>query len=127
MEQYYQLVRVQTEKSYRLTQGAALVGFVLLVSGIALGFRSGTVDAIAGLMVAVGALVEFISAVMFWIYNKTVTQLNEYHERLVNVQDTMLALKVAQIVKDDKVKDETMAYLTRALTKGPIAEGAIPA
>lgn len=29
----------------------------------------------------------------------------------------MLALKVAQIVKDEKMKDETMSYLTRALTR----------
>lgn len=54
---------------------------------------------------------------MFYVYNKTIAQLNTYHEKLVNVQDTMLALKVAQIVKDEKLKDETMAYLTKALTR----------
>ena len=117
MEQYYLLVRQQTEKSYRLTQAGAAVGFVVLVAGIILSFFDEISSASKVLTIGSGALIEFISAVFFYIYNTTIRQLNTYHDKLVNVQDTMLALKVAQIVKDDTLKDRTMAYLTRALTQ----------
>jgi len=117
MEQYYRLVRSQTEKSYALTQTVATVGFLLLASGIVLSYTNGLEKPATALTVASGILVEFISAVMFYVYNKTVSQLNAYHDKLVSVQDTMLALKIAQIVKDEKLKDENMTYLTRALTR----------
>ena len=116
MEQYYLLVRTQTEKSYGLTQFAAFVGFFTLIAGIILSFFEGLNSPSTIITIASGTLIEFISAVFFYIYNRTVNQLNTYHEKLVNVQDTMLALKVAQIVKDEKLKDDTMTYLTKALT-----------
>jgi hypothetical protein len=116
MEKYYQLVRTQTEKSYGLTQAAAVVGFMVLVAGIILSFMKSFDNPSTIVTLASGALIEFISAVFFYIYNRTVVQLNVYHEKLINVQDTMLALKVAQIIQDQKLKDETMADLTKALT-----------
>ncbi|MCZ8190205.1 MAG: hypothetical protein O9326_10845 [Microcystis sp. LE19-338.1B] len=116
MEQYYLLVRTQTEKSYRLTQFAAFIGFSTLVAGILLSFSQGLNSPATVVTIASGALIEFISAIFFYMYNRTVTELNKYHEKLISVQDTMLALKVAQIVKNDDLKDRTMAYLTRALT-----------
>ena len=79
-------------------------------------FLEGLDSAPTALTIASGALIEFISAIFFHIYNRTVRQLNTYHDKLVSVQDTMLALKVAQIVKEPALKDSTMAYLTRALT-----------
>ena len=116
MEKYYLLVRTQTEKSYRLTQAGAVIGFLVLVAGIILSFRQGLNQPATAITLASGVLIEFISTIFFYIYNRTVRQLNKYHEKLVRVQDTMLALKVAQIVKDETLKDQTMAYLTRALT-----------
>jgi hypothetical protein len=116
MEQYYLLVGTQTEKSYRLTQFAAFIGFSTLVAGILLSFAKGINSPSTVVTIASGALIEFISAVFFYIYNRTVTELNKYHEKLIDVQDTMLALKISQIVKDDNLKDKTITYLIRALT-----------
>jgi len=116
MEQYYLLVRTQSDKSYKLTQLCAAAGFCVLITGILFSLVKGASSSTTIITISSGVLIEFISAVFFYIYNKTVAQLNTYHEKLISVQDTMLALKVAQIVKDQNLKDKTMAYLTEALT-----------
>ena len=65
---------------------------------------------------ASGIIIEFISAIFFYLYNKTIQQLNIYHDKLIAVQDTTLALKVAQSITDVDMKNQTMRYLTRILT-----------
>jgi cytochrome b subunit of formate dehydrogenase len=118
MEQYYQLVRRQTEKSFLMTTAIAVAGFVILCSGIVMEYAAPSKSLnLTLLTMASGTLIEFISAVCFYLYNRTIQQLNAYHDKLVDVQDTMLALKVAQIVKQEDLKDRTMAFLTRALTR----------
>jgi hypothetical protein len=124
MEQYYQLVRRQTQKSFLMTTVLAVAGFVILAAGIVMGFFSSStlfdyakISSHTRLTMVSGALIEFISAICFYLYNRTIQQLNAYHDKLVDVQDTMLALKVAQIVKQEDLKDNTMAFLTRALTR----------
>lgn len=115
IEEYYTLVKQQTEKSYQLARFGVVAGFVVLVAGIALSFKG--LNPTTVLTIASGTLIEFISAVFFYLYNKTVQQLNVYHDKLIDVQDTMLALKVAEGIKDDqKLKNDTMMYLTKTLT-----------
>ena len=119
IEDYYNLVQKQSDKSYRLTQGGAIAGFGVLVIGIALSFIEGMNQTSTALTIASGTLIEFISAVFFYLYNKTVQQLSNYHDKLIKVQDTMLALRVAQGIKNnEELKNETMKYLTEALTSG---------
>lgn len=63
MEQYYLLVRNQTEKSYKLTQFASIVGLVILSCGIILSFYKDINSPATMLTVSSGILVEFISAI----------------------------------------------------------------
>lgn len=119
IEDYYNLVQKQSDKSYRLTQGGAIAGFGVLLIGIVLSFFQGMNQTSTALTIASGTLIEFISAIFFYLYNKTIQQLSEYHDKLIKVQDTMLALRVAQGIKNDEsMKNETMRYLTEALTSG---------
>jgi hypothetical protein len=113
---YYRLVREQTDKSYNLTRVAAGAGFFVLLVGISMSFLDVAPDTMR-LTVASGVLIEFISAVFFYLYNRTVQQLNDYHEKLVDVQNTMLALRVAQgIQKNKTLYNDTMRFLAEALT-----------
>ncbi len=115
MEEYYLLVKVQTKKSYNITLFASFVGFAILICGIILSYSS--TDNTGKLTIWSGVITEFISTVFFYLYNRTVLQLNIYHDKLVAVQDTMLALRVAQSIKDDQsLKNLTMKYLTEILT-----------
>jgi hypothetical protein len=116
MEQYYTMVGTQTDKSYRLTRSAAIIGFAVLIAGVIIGLVQQSAKGVPAATMAGGAVIQFISAIFFYIYNRTIRQLDVYHERLVSVQDTMLALKVAQVITNPEKKDSTMSELTRALT-----------
>jgi hypothetical protein len=122
MDDYYHLVQIQTSKSYQLTRFGAIVGFLVLLIGIGLSYytdiKSGNDNLLStgGLTMASGIIIEFISAIFFYLYNKTIQQLNIYHDKLIAVQDTTLALKVAQSITDVDMKNQTMRYLTRILT-----------
>lgn len=117
IEAYYLLVKAQSDNSFRLTLACAVAGFIVLMSGILLGFINGTDNPATTITVASGVLIEFISAIFFYLYNKSISQLNSYHDKLIDVQDTMLALKVSQDIKNDEtLKNQTLKYLTEALT-----------
>ena len=44
---------------------------------------------------AAGILSEFIAAVFFYLYNKTIQKMREYHQKLVLTQNISLALKIS--------------------------------
>jgi len=117
IEAYYLLVKSQSDNSFRLTLASAFAGFIVLMAGILLSFSKGTDNSATTITIASGVLIEFISAIFFYLYNKSVIQLNSYHDKLIDVQDTMLALKVSQDIKNDEsLKNQTLKYLTEALT-----------
>jgi len=122
MDDYYHLVHIQTSKSYQLTRLGAIVGFLILLVGIVISYftnisgKSNSLISTGELTIASGIIIEFISAVFFYMYNKTIQQLNIYHDKLIAVQDTTLALKVAESITDDTIKNRTMKYLTEILT-----------
>jgi hypothetical protein len=45
---------------------------------------------------ASGTLGEFIAAVFFYLYNRTITKMGEYHQKLVLTQNVSLALKISE-------------------------------
>ena len=113
---YYALIEEQANKSFRLTRNVAVAGFVLLSVGIIVSFFQGLDKPASVLTVTSGLLIEFISAVFFYLYNRTITELDTYHDKLIQVQNTMLALKIAQgIEKNDKLKNETLQSVTNSL------------
>lgn len=73
---------------------------------------------------ASGVITEFISAIFFYLYNKTVTSMSKYHNKLVLSQNISIALKVADTLPDsDKTKakntiiDELLKDVNSYLTK----------
>ena len=54
---------------------------------------------------ASGVITEFISAIFFYLYNKTISSMSKYHNKLVLSQNISIALKVAESLStDDKIK-----------------------
>lgn len=54
---------------------------------------------------ASGIITEFIAAIFFYLYNKTVSSMSKYHNKLVLSQNISIALKVADsLPTEDKIK-----------------------
>jgi ABC-type bacteriocin/lantibiotic exporter with double-glycine peptidase domain len=103
IEKYYLQTQIQANKSFTVAVGAALFAFAIILVGVYLMFigqvSSGYVSTAAGL------LSEFVSAVFFYLYNKTIIKMGEYHHKLVLTQNVSLALKISEEMQgDEKLK-----------------------
>jgi hypothetical protein len=100
IDQYYLQTQEQADKSFLLSAIVALAGFGVLVVGVVLLYVGRDVDT-SRIVVGAGVLSEFIAAVFFYLYNRTILKMGEYHQKLVLTQNVSLALKIAESLPDD--------------------------
>jgi hypothetical protein len=119
LEQYVLQARIQAQQSFQLSKFAAAAGFVLIAAGIGLGVYfnvSGTKSlSSAYLSAGAGALTEFVSGVLLYLYSKTLQQVNRFHDRLVASQQISLAFLASDLVGDGTKRDDSKQKLAEAL------------
>jgi hypothetical protein len=122
LESYVALTRMQAEQSFQLCKRVAIVGFGIIAVGISMGILSGFYSEmkmeIAYLTSAAGILTEFISGVFFYLYNRTLQQLNLFHNKLAATQQMSMSLLANSLISDDTKRDESKAELSRLLMSG---------
>jgi hypothetical protein len=110
---YYTLVKVHTNKSFTVSIAVGVVGIALIMSGLVMGFLTNqNTRAIAYLSAGSGVVMEFISGVFFYLYNRTVQQLRGYHDSLLSVQNVLLSFK---LVDDTRSETEKSKMVTQML------------
>ena len=118
IDKYYDQTQNQADKSFNLSLIVAFLAFIIIIFGIVLMIQN---KAEAGKIVtASGVLSEFISAVFFYLYNKTITKMSEYHQKLVLTQNIGLALKIVETLPDNEkigAKAELVKNLTDSVNK----------
>lgn len=90
---YYTLVKAHASKSFLAALAVGIAGFLLIVAGISMAMQ-GKQASVAELSGLSGIVTEFISAIFFYLYNRTVRQMKEYHDSLLSVQNVLLSLKL---------------------------------
>jgi uncharacterized protein YjbJ (UPF0337 family) len=100
LREYYLLVKNQTGNSFLASILAAVLGFILVAGSVVAALVSNQSDLISVIGVGSGILIEFISAIFFYLYSKTVRQLKEYHDSLLSVQNVLLALRLLETVRE---------------------------
>ena len=103
LEGYVAQSRLQAQQSFKLSKTVAIVGFLILVAAILLSiiltfFGKTNLDA-AYLSGIAGVLTEFISGVFFYLYNRTLSQINLFHDKLAEMQKTALQHIAENMVK----------------------------
>jgi len=112
LEEYYDEVKRHSFLSFSFSLIVGVVGFLLIVTGIVLGyFGHGEKMNIAYLSGISGIITEFISGVFFYLYNRTVKQLKTYHNDLIDLQNTLLSFKLVEQVKEGPEKVKLMSNL----------------
>jgi hypothetical protein len=92
---YYITVKSHANKSFFASLFVALAGFVLIGVGIELAMTHAKEGiSVAQLSGLAGVATEFISAVFFYLYSRTVRQMKEYHNSLLAVQNVLLSFKL---------------------------------
>ena len=94
LSSYYITVKNHANKSFLTSLAVGVVGFVFIGFGMAESMRGQNALPVATLSAVSGVATEFISAVFFYLYNKTVRQMKEYHDSLLTVQNILLSFKL---------------------------------
>lgn len=103
LDEYYSQTRKQAQKGFYVTVFVAVFGALLVASGIIIMYMGKMKPAYV--TCATGVITEFISAIFFYLYNRTITSMSTYHNKLVLSQNISIALKVADsLPKREKAK-----------------------
>ncbi len=113
IDQYYLQTQEQANKSFNLCRLSAITGLVIIATGITMMFMQITEPAYV--TAAAGILSEFIAAVFFYLYNRTILKMSDYHQKLVLTQNISLALKIADDLPADE-KNKSKTFLIERLT-----------
>ncbi len=107
LDQYYLQTREQAQKGFFVTVCVSVFGAILLGIGIIAMFLEKAEPSYV--TCASGVITEFIAAIFFYLYNKTVTSMSKYHNKLVLSQNISIALKVADTLpSEDKTKSKNI-------------------
>jgi hypothetical protein len=117
MEGYVAQTRIQAEQSFRLSRIVASVGFAILGIGILLAagltvVGRPTIEA-ANLTTIAGVLTEFISGVFFYLYSRTLQQINRFHDKLIVMQQTSMGYLATGLVSDREKGDHARIELAK--------------
>jgi len=105
LDQYYSQTKEQAQKGFWATMFVAALGAILIAGGI-IAMYFGVADS-SYVTCGAGVITEFISAVFFYLYNRTVSSMGNYHNKLVLSHNVSIALKVAEsLPAEDQAKEK---------------------
>jgi hypothetical protein len=113
LDEYYALNRNQALYSFFASIVAVCVGFAAIL--IAARFATDTKQVIAGALA--GVLLNFIGGGFFVMYNKSLQQLNLFYGKLVQLQDTMLAVQQCDKLPDAKAAEAREKIILELVTR----------
>lgn len=101
--EYYTINKSQARSSFRFSVFAIVAGLVTLIGGVWIFYMKDTPNIDLTIITGISsALIEFIGGAYFYLYNKSLKQLNFFYAKLVRMQDTMLAIKLTESLDGDK-------------------------
>ncbi|MEK3707041.1 hypothetical protein MKY87_23635 [Paenibacillus sp. FSL R7-0198] len=112
LSEYYSLVKKHTQKSFILSCTASISGFVLIVLGLVFQYINSDYENISFLVTSSGVVVELVSGLFFYLYNKTVRQLKDYHDSLLEVQNILLSFK---LIEETEQANERLPLITKMI------------
>jgi hypothetical protein len=125
LAEYYRMVKLHTDKSFQVSIIVGLIGFSMIIIGLVSGFIGAKdTKTISYISAGAGVVTEFIAGVFFYLYNKTVSQLKEYHDSLLAVQNILLSFKIVGDINTEtekvKMMDKMLEFLMSKQPKIPV-------
>jgi hypothetical protein len=115
LDEYYNLNKQQARRSFNSSIAAVVVGFATILLSVR--FVSDPSAKFASALA--GVLGQFIGACFFYLYNKSLNQLNLFYGKLISLQNTMLALQLCEKLttsKEDTMKTIALELMSRKET-----------
>lgn len=115
--EYYTINKAQARNSFAVSIAAVMIGLLALCFGIYFTYKQHT--AVSTLSAIAGVLLQFIGGAYFYLYNRSLQQLNFFYESLIRLQDIMLALQQVEQL-DSPARDKTREAVIKALIRSPV-------
>lgn len=112
--EYYTINKSQARKSFNFSVFAVFLGLATVIGGVWLMYYKrlgsvGTISAVSGL------LLQFLGGANFYIYNKSLVQMNYFYDHLMRIQDTMLSINVGEQIQSVESRDKIKAQIVAGL------------
>src|SRR5699024_1844274 len=104
LREYYIISKNQANRAFVAAVTISFIGIILYASGI-ISFIYFKTDIVIISTIG-GTTVQIISGLFFWIYNKSIKQLNVYHSRLISTEKYLTAIQLIDKVPEDKKYEE---------------------
>lgn len=101
LNEYYTINKGQARSSFRFSIFSIIVGLVTILAGIWIVYFGNARIQLAFISGVSGLLLEFIGGAYFFMYKKSLEQVNFFFGQLIKIQDTMLAINLAKNITDD--------------------------
>lgn len=111
LSEYYRQTERHANRAFLAALILAIFGGIVVTAGVVAAFL-GVGDA-SYVALGCGVIVQFISAVMFTLYYKTVANMKKYHNDLVMTLDLAIALKTADSLEN--TSDEAKTFVIQSL------------
>jgi uncharacterized membrane protein len=106
LNEYYTINKKQARSSFRFSIFSIVIGLITIITGIWLYYLdSGNIE-IGYISAISGLILEFIGGAYFFMYKKSLEQVNFFFGQLIKIQDTMLSINLADNIKDEIKKTE---------------------
>ena len=103
LNEYYTINKNQARSSFRFSIFSIVIGLITIVVGIWL-YYLGIANIELGYITGIsGVILEFIGGAYFFMYKKSLEQVNFFFGQLIKIQDTMLSINLSENI-DDKTK-----------------------
>ena len=112
---YYSMIKSHTNNSYLISAITGVVGFCFIIVGLGLEFFVNSSSSVALISAGAGIIVEFIAAIFFVLYSRTITQLKAYHHSLLDAQNVLLSFKIVEDTSSEDVKAQMMTQMLNFL------------
>lgn len=114
LNEYYTINKAQAKSSFRFSIFSIVIGLATITAGIWMFYLKATPNINLTFLTGIsGMLLEFIGGAYFFMYKKSLEQVNFFFAQLIKIQDTMLSINLA---KNIGLKEKEIEMTERIIT-----------
>lgn len=121
LDEYYTINKGQARSSFRFSLFAIVIGLITISVGIWFFYLGKTQIELTFITGIAGVLLEFIGGAYFFMYKKSLEQVNLFFGQLIKTQDTMLAINLARDISDESKRLELTDRIITSLLERNLA------
>ncbi|GCE49004.1 hypothetical protein EI42_01518 [Thermosporothrix hazakensis] len=121
IEIYYTINRGQATSSFTFCVISVSVGFLVLIAGIGILYFNLAQNLTITILTSVaGILLQFVGGSQFLLYRNSIKEMSRYFNQLTRMQDTLLAIEIAQSLSTPEKQEEQKTKIIAALLERSI-------